>query len=139
MEEASIDPPAGENGMLVATFPSNRPEKTTRRVQTEELCSATSSASHVREDGNPATPGRPDDLKVCDLTAMEGELLGVMYATDDWVEPEWGENVTPRNTSGLTKRQRTVGKWREGNAPKSIHPRIQPFLKNSLCTNPEGQ
>ena len=42
-------------------------------------------SSDVREHGNPEVPGNPDDLKNCDLTAIEEKLLGVMYASDDWV------------------------------------------------------
>ena len=52
-------------------------------------------ASDVREQGNPAAPGHPGDLKNCDLTAMVEKLLGVMYATDDWIDPAWEENAPP--------------------------------------------
>ena len=124
---------------MVATAPSNLPGKTTHRGPMEEIRPTTSLSNQVREHGNPATPGRPDDLEVCDLTAMEEKLLGAIYATDDWVGPKWGENVPPSNTSGLNKRQRSVDKLWGEKAPKSIRPRIQPCLKNSMCTDSDGQ
>lgn len=63
-------------------------------------------AEHVRLLGNAAAPGHPDDLHRCDLTALEDKLLGVIYATDEWVEPEWSENVPPRDNSQLTEPQK---------------------------------
>ena len=107
-EEASLDSPPGEKGMAVATCPSNHPGTVSQSTLTEEVCTTHAVASYVREHGNPAIPGHPDDLKDCDLTAMGEKLLGVLYATDDWVEQEWGGNVPPRNTSGLNTRQQTV-------------------------------
>ena len=108
VEESSIDSPHGEKNMMVATCPSNRPGAVSRSALTEEVCTTPAVARYVREHGNPATPGRPGDLKDCDLTTMVGKLLGVLYATYDWIEPEWDENVPPRNTSGLSTRQQTV-------------------------------
>ena len=74
--------------MAVATCPSKHLGTVSRSTLTEEVCTPPAVASYVREHGNPATPGRPDDLKDCDLTTMEEKLLGVLYATDDWIEPE---------------------------------------------------
>ena len=68
-------------------------------------------SEQIREYGNPATPGRPEDLKYCDLTAMGEKLLGVMYATDEWIEPDWDDNVPPRDNSGLSEQQKPVAKW----------------------------
>ena len=96
-------------------------------------------ASDVREHGNPAAPGHPGDMKNCDLAAMEEMLLGVMYATDDWIDPAWEENVAPRNMSVLDGGQQRVEKWWGEKAPKSIRPRIQPFLQNSLAHDESDQ
>ena len=73
------------------------PQRTTER-----------SAAEVREYGNPATPGRPDDLGNCDLADMEDKLLGVIYATDDWIGPAWEESVPPRSVGVLGEKQQRV-------------------------------
>ena len=90
-------------------------------------------ASDVRLNGNPAAPGHPGDLKNCDLAAMGDKLLGVIYATDDWIDPAWEEVVPARSVGLLGGNQQRVEKWWEEKAPKSAHPRLGPFLKNSLA------
>ena len=100
VEEASLDLPTGKKGMAVATFPSTHPGPTSRRAPLGELCPTSELACHIREHGNPAIPGHPDDLGNCDLTATEEKLLGVMYATDDWIEPSWDENVRRMTRAG---------------------------------------
>ena len=70
---------------------------------------------------------------------MAEKLLGALYATDDWVDPQWGENIPPRDNSQVTEPQKSVEKWWEERATKSVHPRIQPFLKHSLCSRSEKQ
>ena len=49
-------------------------------------------AEKNREHGKQAAPGRPDDLKRCDVTRAGDRLLGVLYAYD-WVAPNRGENA----------------------------------------------
>ena len=68
-------------------------------------------ASDVRANGNPAAPGHHGDLKNCDLTAREDKLLGVIYATDDWVGPAWEEVVPARSVGLLDGNQQRVEKW----------------------------
>ena len=87
----------------------------------------------MRENGNPAAPGHPEDLENFDLTATEEKLLGVIYATDDWIGPAWEETVPPRSVGVLDGNQQRVAKWWGEKAPKSAHPRLEPFLKNSLA------
>ena len=65
---------------------ADRPGEPVQKKEISEL---------VRECGKPAAPGHPDDLAGFDLAAMGGKLLGVMYATDEWVEPDRGEKVLP--------------------------------------------
>ena len=139
VDGSSLDLPSGEKGMVVSTCSSTRPGPKPRRSPLGELCPTSESAFHIREHGNPAIPGHPDDLKNCDITATDGKLLGSMSANGDWTEPSWDENVPPSDPSGLNTRQKNVDKWWEEKAPKSIRPRIHPFLKNSLCANPDGQ
>ena len=86
-------------------------------------------ASDVRISGNPAAPGHPDDLKNCDLTALEDKLLGVIYATDDWIDPAWEEVAPARSVGLLDGNQQRVEKWWEEKAPKSAHPRLEPFFE----------
>ena len=45
----------------------------------------------------------------------------------------------PRSVGVLDGNQQRVEKWWEGKAPKSVRPRIQPFLKNSLAQAESGQ
>ena len=93
MEVASLGFPPKERSIEEATFPlfqlSQEGIEVTRSMDTARP----RTASDVREQGNPAAPGHPDDLENCDLTAMEEKLLGVMYATDDWIDPAWEENA----------------------------------------------
>ena len=67
-------------------------------------------SERVREFGNPAAYGRPVDLEICELAAMEEKLTGVLCATDEWVEPEWDENVTPYANRLLNDMQKDVDK-----------------------------
>ena len=41
---------------------------------------------------------------------MEEKLTGVLCATDEWVEPEWDENVTPYANRLLNDMQKDVDK-----------------------------
>ena len=75
-------------------------------------------AAEVREYGNPATPGHPDDIGNLDLTAMEDKVLDLIYASDVWIDPAWGESVPPRSVGVLGVKQQREEKWREEGAPK---------------------
>ena len=44
------------------------------------------STEDVRQSGNPDAPLPPDDLRECDLTALEEKLVHAMYADDGWIE-----------------------------------------------------
>ena len=95
VEVASLGFPLEERSMEEATFPLFQPSREGIEVTRSMAPFHPRTASDVREHGNPAAPGHPDDLKNCDLAAMEEKLLGVMYATDDWIGPAWEENVHP--------------------------------------------
>ena len=56
-------------------------------------------SERTREWGNAAAPGHPGDLKNCDLAVTEEKLLGVLYATDEWIGPHWDENVPIATTA----------------------------------------
>ena len=142
-------------GGLCGSRPHNQPRRNSgaaeashhlaapgERARKERICNPARKkpiAELVREFGNPDKHERPEDLKRCDLAEMEEKLLGALYATDGWVEPDWGENVKPCDSRHLGGHQKHVGKWRGGKAPKSARPRIQPFLKQSICAKPDFQ
>ena len=140
VEVASLGfPPEEERSMEEAIFPLLQPSQEGIEVTRSMDAGHPRTAIDVREHGSPEAPGHPDDLKNCDLAAMEEKLLGVMYATDDWIDPAWEENAPPRNMSVLDGNQQRVEKWWVEKAPKSIRPSIQPFLKNSLARAESGQ
>ena len=109
-EEPTEGVPQEEKSMGVAPCSSNPPGPAAREYCPEPHIPLERPASDVRLNGNPAAPGRPDDLKNCDLTAMEDKLLGVLYATDDWIDPSWEEVVPARSVGILDGNQQRVEK-----------------------------
>ena len=122
-----------EKSMGVSPCSSNPPGPETREYCPEPQTPLGRPASDVRLNGNPAAPGHPGDLKNCDLAAMGDKLLGVLYAADDWIDPSWEEVAPARSVGILDGNQQRVEKWWEEKAPKSVHPRLEPFLKNMLA------
>ena len=126
-----------ESGRAAVASPTPNTRESTREDEVQNAPMERRSED-VRGHGNPAAPHRPGDLKQCDLTALEDKLIGVLYATDDWVDPYWGENTKPCENSTLDRRQQKEGKrWGE-KAHRQTPPHMQPFLKHSSYTPPKG-
>ena len=115
------------------THPRGEKERENERTCPDEGDIVTSSRT-----GKSSRTGPSGDLKNFDLAATVEKLLGVMYATDYWAEPDWGENGMPCDNIGLNEKDKTAGKWREAKAPKSTLPRLQPFLKHYLYSEQGG-
>ena len=101
---ANDDAAAGKPGVEGASLLSTPPMPREARVLGKDVAPA-GLADMNRTWENTAAPGHPDDLQNCDLTSLEEKLLGALCATDDWVDPQWGETIPPRDNSQLTEPQ----------------------------------
>ena len=112
MEVVSHDLPRRNSGVVEAPCYFNAPgdsiiaEMDSGAAQKKEI------SERVREFGNPAAPGHHDDLRHCDLAAKEDKLPGVLYAADEWIEPDMGGNVKQCDNMHFNDHQKHVDKWR---------------------------
>lgn len=60
----------------------------------------------------------------------------MLYATDDWVGPYWGENTKQCDNTKLDGRQIQVAKEWDGKAPRQAHPQMHPYIKHTLYAPP---
>ena len=94
-------------------------------------------ADTVRREGKPAAPGRPGDLRECDLAKMDAKLMGALYDDDAWVDPVAETQKCHRGPDAtlLIDTQQQVDKRRAEKAPTEAQQAIRQYLKNALYKN----